>query len=129
MIVGGVMVLRLRPAGRKFLMYTLLAVIVFEVVRTILTIYIQLQIMPVTELYMDRLLREGGGPGGNQSFAQFMSRIMKGAMIFGVIFALVWPLAKIILYGISSRYLASDAVTQLFEGEPPSGKGLPAGTP
>jgi hypothetical protein len=121
MIIGGILVLKTNPAGRTLLMYTLLAVIVFELVRAAVGLMAQLEIMPITTMYMERIMREAGGPGGNNATAQMFARIMKGATIFGMVMALMWPLAKIIIYGISARYLASDQVVALFGGKPERG--------
>jgi hypothetical protein len=113
MVVGGAMILGSRPRGRTFLMYTLIAVIVFEVLRAVFMLVIQLEIIPITTTFVERMAQEGGP--GNPAGAS-MASIMKGAMYFGLLVGLAWPLIKVVMYAVCARYLATPPVVAYFAG-------------
>jgi hypothetical protein len=114
MIIGGIGVLQSRPGARALLMWTLLAVIIFEVIRAGLGIMIQLELLPIQQEYNKLIMREVGG-GQNQRFVQMIGNMSQGFAILGIIMGLMWPLGKIIVYGLSARYLASDKIIAWFE--------------
>jgi hypothetical protein len=111
LLAGGIMVLRTRRAGRPLMIYALLTVIAFEVLRTVFGVIIQLEMMPITTDFADRLGREAAP---NSPMAS-MGPMMKGAAIFGMVLGLIWPLGKIIMYALSARYLASKPIVEYFE--------------
>ena len=47
---------------------------------------------------------------------------MKGAMVFGLILGLMWPLIKIVIYGVSARYLTTAPVVNYFAAMAEFGK-------
>lgn len=114
--VGGIQVLRLRPGGRKFLIYTFFALIAFEFLRTVLLVFVQLQILPVVEAGMNRLLREAAG-GKDEPMLKFMAQFTYAAAIFGMVVMLGWALIKIVIYGLSARYLSKPDIIGLFEAK------------
>jgi hypothetical protein len=125
LVIGGVMVLQGKPSGRTFLLYTLLAVIVFEILRTILVLVIQLECLPVIDGYMDKL-GEDPAAGGGRTLGPGFARMMKGFMIFGLVVAMVWPLIKVIVYAISARYLSSPRMVEFFANRSASSPQSPA---
>lgn len=111
LIYGGVKTLRMDHAGRRFLIYTFLALIAFEVIRTAFQFYLQLQMLPLYDEMAMRVAREGGGTGEDEMILRFT----KGATMFGLVAALVWPAVKIVLYALSSRYLALPKTIEAFD--------------
>lgn len=115
LIVGGVRVIRMSPPGRSFLVYVFLAVIIFELLRTGMYMMMQLELMPIMDELMVRTMREAAGGGPNEHAARLMARMWKGMSIAGIVMGLIWPTIKVVLYGLSARYLASEEALGLFE--------------
>ena len=109
---GGIQLLRVRPGAATLLYYTFMGLIVFELLRTVFGVFIQLQMFPVIEEFTKRIIREG--PAGNPAIGQTMASVMRFSTIIGLIFGIAWPLVKIIVYGFSMRYLAKPNVAALF---------------
>jgi hypothetical protein len=116
MLIGGILVLRGRPAGRSLMIYVLLAAIAFEVLRTAFAVMVQLEVMPITSEFMEKMMKEAGPNGPGRAIA----RMVSGLSIFGIIMGLIWPLGKIIVYGLSARYLASKPIVEHFAGTAPT---------
>jgi hypothetical protein len=113
LLIGGIMVMKLNPAGRKFLVTVFIAVIVFEIVRAAITVVMQLDMAAAMASAIQ------GGPNNQQ--AAFLATTMKLGVYLGMAFGVVWGLAKIIFYGIGASYLNRPNTRQLFErtaGEP-----------
>jgi hypothetical protein len=113
MIIGATLVLRGRERGRAFLIYTVLIVIVFELLRTAFAVFLQLQMLPVYDEFVNRMAREATASSADQTIL-WITRMMKGVMLAVVVFAVAWPLAKIIIYGLSARYLSGDVAREYF---------------
>jgi hypothetical protein len=125
MTVGAIMALRWRPAGRGFLVYVLLAVIVFEMVRMAVTLVVSLETLPATDHFVATLQREAEGGGINTGSANALASFARGTMIFTIVAGVAWPFIKVILYGLIARYLASPKVRDLFEPDKAQPGSLP----
>ena len=124
LMFGGLKTLKLRAIGRKVLLIAVSLVVVFELVQLGLFAMIQLEMMPVMDVYMSRVLEgaPGGGPGG-QKAAQ---TIAKFSMIAGFIMQAGWMLVKLIFLGLAIWYLRSQRIRLLFQDKASSDQPQPA---
>jgi hypothetical protein len=111
LIVGGVKALSMQHSGRRLLIYAFIAVIIFEVVRTAFQLYLQMQMLPLYDEMAMRLAREGG----NTPQVEMFQRIGKGSAMFGVVFLIFWGAVKLVLYGLSARYLSLPKTIDVYD--------------
>lgn len=107
LLVGGIMTMKLNPTGRTFLAAVFLAVIVFEIVRLVITVFMQLDMAAAMSAAFQ------GGPGTDQATA-LLATSMKVGTFVGMGIGFVLALGKIIFYGIGASYLGRSKVRQLF---------------
>ena len=106
LLVGGIMTMKLNPTGRSFLVMVFVAVIVFEIVRLVITVFMQLDMSAAMTAAF-----QGGPP--NQ--AAFLATSMKIGTFVGMGIGFVMALGKIVFYGIGASYLGRPKIRQLFE--------------
>lgn len=111
LIAGGVKALRMQHSGRRLLIYAFVAVIIFEVVRTAFQLYLQMQMLPLYDEMAMRLAREGG----NTPQVEIFQRVGKGAAMAGVVFMIFWGAVKLVLYGLSARYLGLPKTIEVYD--------------
>ncbi len=104
---GGIQLLRTRPGAPTWLFYTFMALIVFELLRTVFYIFVQLQLLPVVEEFAQRIGRDAPG---NPAMGDTMVTVMRASMYVGIVIGVGWPLIKVIVYGLSMRYLAKPEI-------------------
>jgi hypothetical protein len=104
LLAGGIATLKLSPKGRQFLMGVFLAAIVFEILRSILTVFTQLDM--VAEL---SAIRNVGGP------ADMPLTLAKAGIVGGLVLGLVLVLGMVVFYAIGASYLRRPKVLALFE--------------
>jgi hypothetical protein len=107
LLVGGIMTMKLNPTGRSFLVMVFVAVIVFEIVRLVIMVFMQLDMAAAMTAAFQ------GGPS-NQA-AAFLATSMKIGTFVGMGIGFVMALGKIVFYGIGASYLGRPKVRQLFE--------------
>jgi len=113
MIVGAVKLLRRRPHAAAFVRRILLALIVFELVRIIPNVMMQLQIYPLTEAFTQKLTT-GQGNGGPPP--AMMKSIQQVSVIVGFVFAAGWLIVKLALVIWARIYLNRQTVADYFAG-------------
>jgi hypothetical protein len=124
LIWGGVRTLGLSNKARKALQITMLVAIVFEIGRAIPASALQLEMLPILENSMEQMMKNAV-PAGKQlspseeATLKIMPRIMTAAVWAGLAFNLVWVLAKIIFYGVSTRVLGRPNVKAVYEASDP----------
>jgi hypothetical protein len=117
LLAGGIMMLKMNPKARTFLVTVFAAVIVFEIVRAVVTVFMQLDIAAAMSDVMPRMMMAAGpkgGPGAEQG-AAFMGTVAKASAFVGMAFSLGWALAKMVFYGVSACYLRRPNIRRLFE--------------
>jgi hypothetical protein len=87
------------------MLYVLLSVIVFEVLRTGMYLSMMLEMMPMVDTSFQRAMQQAG-PADSQ-MAKILRRMANGVTIMAILFALVWPATKLLFYGWAAKYLAS----------------------
>lgn len=105
LLIGGIRLLRQTPSARTFMLYVLLSVIVFEVLRTGMYLSMMLEMMPMVDTSFQRAMQQAG-PADSQ-MAKILRRMANGVTIMAILFALVWPAIKLLFYGWAAKYLAS----------------------
>jgi hypothetical protein len=105
LLAGGIMALKLNPKARAFLVVVFAAAIVFEIVRTIVIVFVQLNTVAV----LSAIPNSGAGP------AVTMMTFAKVAAIGGMVFWAGFGLAKIVFYGIGAAYLRRPNIRALFQ--------------
>lgn len=114
--IGGIRVMRQTEGGRQFMLYVLLFVLLFEVLRSGMYLVMMLEMMPLVDQVLVRELRQVGA--ANAQMVPLLKRMAQGVTIVGILVALVWPAIKILFYGWSARYLASSEAVELCRPSP-----------
>lgn len=115
LFIGGIRVMRRTEGGRRFMLYVLLFVLLFEVLRSGLYLLMMLEMMPLVDQILVRELRDIGPR--NAQMVPILKRMAQGVTILGILVALVWPALKIFFYGWSARYLASCEAVELCQAK------------
>lgn len=107
---GGIQAWRLKPGGAKLLVIACAAAIIFELLRGIGNVLLQVQMLQVMEEYLPELTAGSGGELG--------AKFVRISMYVGMAFGFVWLLGKIIFYGVSIAYLRKPKIQALFASTP-----------
>lgn len=113
LIVGAIKLLRRQPGAATFVRRVLLAVIVFELVRLIPTLMMQMQIYPLTQAFMEKTVNTQGNNGAPP---MMMKSIQQISMIIGIVFMFGWLTVKLGLVIWSRVYLKRQNVIDYFAG-------------
>jgi len=116
LLVGGILVLQLKPKGRAFLAAIFAATIVFELVRIPTYAVMQREIASVVADSMPRMMNAAAAKGGAgaDSAAALATTAMKIWTFVVIAFTLIFGLAKVIFYAVGARYLGRPHVRRLF---------------
>jgi hypothetical protein len=114
--IAAIMTLRRNPLGRRILMGTLLAVIAFDVGKTVLTSFEQAEVFGVMAETMPKAFE--ADPNISEEKAkkagQFMGAFMSAGRIIAIVIGVGWLLLKSILYLYTFFYLKKPEIMQLF---------------
>lgn len=124
LIFGGLKAMKLRAIGRKVLVVTCSFVVFFEIAQLVVGSMIQIQMMPVMEVHMSRVMEAvpGDNPGGDK----FAQSVAKFSMIAGFVMAGGWALIKLVFLGVSIWYLRIQRIRSLFDRNASSNTSQPA---
>jgi predicted secreted protein len=114
LLIGGIQCLRRRPSARRILCTACTAAFLFEMVRALVGMFMQTQMMSATMHHMQQMMQ--GADGGAPAEMDFVITLMRASMIVGIVFGLGWVLAKLVFYGISAWYLRQPHVRAYLEG-------------
>ncbi len=112
LLVGGIGLLRNQKRAVSLLSRLFLAMIFFEVCRSVLNAIVQWQMYPVMAKYMKQMASGNGQPGASGEMIAQMA--MVGAVI-GLVSWLIWSVAKIGLLWWGRRYLGRPLVREYFD--------------
>jgi hypothetical protein len=107
LLIGGIMAMKLNPAGRTFLVAVFVAVIVFEVVRVGITVSMQLDIAAA----MSSAFKD---VANDQAITVFATAMKFGTYV-GMAFGIGLALAQVVFYVIGASYLGRANIRRLFE--------------
>lgn len=110
LLLGGIGVFRAPPWGRTWIRRTLLAAILLECLKAVLYTVTQLEMVPVMEKYMQRLMTAQGANAAPMA----MGTMMKVMSWVGIGMWLLWTLVKVGLYIAGRRYLRRTSVIDYF---------------
>ena len=119
---GGIKSMGLKEVGWKVLVWAVCLILVFEIIQFFVIVYTQLQIMPIMEVHMARMMEST--PNSGPSEKEFMGAITKFSMIIGFVFHGGWTLLKVVFFCIAIRYLRSQRIIGLMTGQ--TGASTPA---
>jgi len=117
LVVGGAKALGLSVSGRSILVIAFCSAIVFEVLRLIPTVAIQMGTMDVMQEYMQRIM-EASAPKGQAMPPQAqnaMATAMKASVMVGFAFTFFFVLAKVVFYAVGAWYLSKPHIRALCE--------------
>ncbi|HXT59609.1 MAG TPA: hypothetical protein VN699_13295 [Pirellulales bacterium] len=123
MIVGAILALSMRPAGRRILLAALVASLLFEPARTVLTSTIVKETGPITAQYMQNLGKVSAPPGAKPppGFEEMMGGMSQAVVAVQWVVLIGMAAAWCIFYLVGVWYLAQPAVKALFAPAAPSG--------
>jgi hypothetical protein len=90
--IGGVGCLLGKPWAPRWMLKTLLALLIYEILRTIFLVVLQFETVPVIQEHMERIAETGAAGGG--ASAEMMQSIQEVSMIVGFVFWGAWFLTK-----------------------------------
>lgn len=117
LFTGAILVLCLWPKGRSLLIGVFAVAVAFEIVRTILQITMQFDMMAATSDAMRHMFEASypaKGANGAQT-AEVAAMAARVAFYFGIAFSIAFGLAKIIFYIVGFRYLRRPNIRALFQ--------------
>lgn len=114
LLVGGLRIMHPSESRRRFMLYVLLFVLLFELLRGGMYLLMMLEMVPLVDQILARELRQMGAQ--NAQMAPVLKRMAQGVTVVAIIVALVWPGVKILFYGWAARYLASREASELSTG-------------
>jgi len=121
LLIGGIMAMGLKSAGRSLLSSALVAAIIIESIQAVPTFMMQRESQAMMAELMPQMMAQQGGakdlpPGFD------MSSIMSGVGVVTLVLGFIWLAAKIVLYILGIRYLARPALVAMFSSAPGSGR-------
>lgn len=116
LFTGGILALKLNPKGSRLLIAAFTTAIVFEILRAVLQIFMQIEMAEVMYDSMSRMMQATAPQNGAVAAegAAATAVFMKIGVYIGLAFTLTFALAKVIFYAISTRYLHRPNIRQLF---------------
>jgi hypothetical protein len=124
---GGLKAMKLQAIGRKVLVVAFSFVVVFEIAQLGLFAMIQIQMMPLMDIHMSRVLE--AAPGNNPGSEKFAQSIAKYSLIAGFIMQGGWMLVKLVFLGIAIWYLRTQRIRFLFHGNASLDQAHPVANP
>lgn len=110
LLIGGVALFKKRVWVPTWLQCTFFALVVFELARQVLLVFVQLEMMPIMDRFMSQMAKTNGPPGQQA----MMGTIQKASMIIGLAFSIGWAVCKIGLLIWGYRYLGKSEVRAYF---------------
>jgi hypothetical protein len=110
-LYGGIRALNLDPLARQVLLWSCAVAFGLEIGHFVVATIMQLQLLPVMEQHMGRVMEASSNSGNMQQFGTAMARI---SMIAGLVFSGIWMLLKLVYFWISWSYLRQPQVRTLF---------------
>ncbi|QDT12448.1 hypothetical protein [Planctomycetes bacterium K23_9] len=113
LIIGGIGCLASKSWTPRWMGKTLLALLVYEVLRTIFYVALQFETIPLVQLHMDNIADANSGNGGPP--AAMVQSIQKISMIIGFAFWATWFVVKCGIAIWGRRYFGRDYVRDYFK--------------
>ena len=111
LLVGGIGVFGQRPRGRILLLKALLIAMILECLRVTLHVLTQLEMLPIMEEYMPKMMDQAGNNGPSGPLMGSMMRVMTLA---GLGLSVLWGLVKLGLYAWGRSYLKKPPVIDFY---------------
>jgi hypothetical protein len=137
LVWGGIKTLQMADSGRRLLMVAMMLGVPLEIARAIPMAAMQLEMSPIMQQHMGRVMESARPPGKKLSEADeatmnAMGSAMGIVMWVAVGFMLCWVLAKVLFFALSARHLGKPAVRETFlkaSAPQTSQAALPSGGP
>jgi len=116
LLAGGIITLGIKPAGRRLLIGAFAVAVVFEVLRAVFHVFMQIEMAAVMSDSMSRIMEAtspAGAPGADQA-ATIAAVATQVGVFVGIAFTCVYVLAKLIFYAVGIHYLRRPNVQRLF---------------
>lgn len=115
----GIRTVQMSDHGRRMLQFVMLTAIVFEAVRAVPTVALQMEMAPIMEQHMGRMMEAARPPGkqispSEEATLNTIGKMAGAAIWVGLAVALGWVLVKVIFYAMSARYLGLERVREAF---------------
>ena len=111
LLIGGIGVFGKRPRGRTLLLKVFLIAMILECFRIALYVFTQLEMLPIMEEYMPKMMSQAGNSGPSGPAIGTMMRVMT---LIGLGLWVAWGLAKIGLYAWGRSYLKKPLVINYY---------------
>lgn len=110
LLIGGILALQIRAAGRKLLQVTFLLGIAYEVAYTLANSMLQMEVMQATGKIVDRMIESmpAGGPKGGGL------EIMRISGMIGIAFTALFAIAWGIFYLVGLLYVGKSNIEALY---------------
>ena len=120
LLVGSVLALRLRPAGRATLWYACVFALLFEILEAIPTVGMSYDTIGVMDYHMPRIVAALSSPPGQETedLGKVMIVAMKTSMVLSLVFAVGGVLLKLGFYMAGVLYLRRPKLVALFSPLP-----------
>jgi hypothetical protein len=116
LLVGGIMVLLLKPPGRTILGATFLLAVIADSAATATGIAMQREIIPIQHRMMAASMASAKG---GAALGESMGQMTESLAFVGYAMGIMWLLAKIVYYLVGFFYLRKPEVRALFDDQGP----------
>jgi hypothetical protein len=110
LLYGGIRGMKLSAQARQVLLWTCAIGIGYEAIQFGLFLIMQLQMAPIMEQHMEKVMRASGSSPG----AEFGSSMYRISLIVGIGFQLIWSLIKVGYFAFATNYLKRPPIRDLF---------------
>ena len=114
LVAGGLLGMKMRAPGHRLLMVGLGSALLADGIGLPLGVYSQRAIMPVIENWIPQLMASTGDPNSLPGFQQAMEAGMRGSLSAGLVFGVIFGLAKMGFCGYGIWYLRRPMTRALF---------------
>lgn len=113
LLTGAIQSLRRRTPGRRILIAACLSASVFELIRGTVQAFIQIQVMSITTHFFQEMMEISMNEAAEM--AEWVAWGARVGIVFGVLLAAGWILAKVVFYGFAVWYLRKPAVCEYLD--------------
>ena len=114
LVAGGIQTLKVRRIGRKVLLALFWFLIPLDILRSILNTIIGHKTSDIMVAHVARVASTGHPPG-QIDVGSWISGISQVGMYAGLVFGVLWSVAKITFYVLGLKYLRRPDIAHLFE--------------
>jgi hypothetical protein len=120
LLIGGIMLLKMNPKMRTFMIAVFAVAIVYAIANAVVMVRLQTDMGDAMAKTMPKMMVAAGPKNapGAQEGAAFVASFARAWIYVVIGFGLLWALFNVVFYAVGARYLCRPTIRQLFERPP-----------